>query len=499
MSNSGIVYLVGGGPGAVDLITVKGLRCLQRADVVLYDDLSSRALLQEAPAAAEQVYVGKRRGHKAMGQDQVCELLVEHARQGRRVVRLKGGDPFVLGRGGEEAEALARAGIPFEVIPGVSAAVAVPAYAGIPLTHRDLADGFEVYTGHGNVDPTAGRRTVVVLMGVRRLAENVEQLLRQGYPEDLPAAVIQWGTVPRQRTVVSTLQRIAEEASDAESPAILVVGKVVELRERLSWFEHRPLFGLRVLVTRTRHQAPETCRLLEELGAATVEMPTIVIKPVNPEPLRRAIRRVQDYDYLILTSANALEPLRQTLVDEGLDSRALAGLTICAIGPGTALALSEIGIQADLVPEDHRAEGVLDLLDAERVRGKRVLLPRAARAREILPETLRERGAEVDLIQVYETGLPEPEAYRAGLDRLERGEVDVLSFTSASTVDNFAAIVGPGLHDLCAGKMVLAIGPITKEACERVGLHVDVMPETYTLPAMVEALAEHHARNQSCS
>lgn len=488
------VFLVGSGPGATDLITVKGRRCLREAQVVLYDELTNRDLLELEAPDAEHIYVGKRQGKKTMEQQAICDLLVDLARRGMRVVRLKGGDPFVYGRGGEEALALAEAGIPFEVVPGVTAAVAVPAYAGIPMTHRSLADGFEVLTGHsGN---PIGDKTCVVLMGMKRLAENVSLLKQQGYAGDLPAAVIQWGTFPRQRKVVATLDSIVEVSRDLQSPAVLVVGRTVGLQERLSWFEAKPLFGKRVLVTRARHQAGETCRLLEDLGAETITMPTIALRPPDDrEPLRRAVQQLERYDLLVLTSANALEPLRTAMEEAGRDSRALAGLCVCAIGPGTAKALSRMGIRADLVPRDHRAEGLLEHLDESRVSGKRILLPRAADARQILPETLVQRGAEVDLIPVYETVLPDPEATRRGMERLDGGEVDVFTFTSASTARNFAAIVGDRLEQLTRGKVVAAIGPITRDACEELGLVVHVMPQTYTLPAMVQALVEHYHKD----
>jgi uroporphyrinogen III methyltransferase/synthase len=517
----GRVYLVGAGPGARDLITVRGLDCLRRAEVVLYDKLASEALLEEIPADAERIYVGKHGGQKTFEQEEICALLVQHARQGRRVVRLKGGDPFVFGRGGEEAEALQAEGVPFEVIPGVTSAVAVPAFAGIPVTFRGLAESFEVLTGHDARAGSGGEAkgppraqpvaagvqqehavestappTTVVLMGRRRLAENVARLRRR-YRGDTPAALIQHGTLARQRSVRATLDTIEDAARDLGSPAILVVGATVELGERLAWIEARPLFGRRVMVTRARHQAAETCRLLEEQGAETVTLPTIAIRPPgDPGLLSRAVAQLATYDLLILTSANAVARLGEELHRQELDSRAFAGLTICSIGPGTAGALAELGLRADLVPEDHRAEGLLDLLPAERVAGRRVLLPRAAVAREILPRTLSQRGAAVDLVPAYVTGLPDPDQTRPGLSALEAGDVDILTFTSASTVENFASIVGERLEQLTRGRMVVAIGPITRDACERVGLGVDVMPERYTLPAMVDALVNHLKRGQ---
>ncbi len=501
---AGKVSLVGAGPGAPDLITVRGRRCLREAEVVLHDGLVSRELLAEAPASAERIDVGKRHGAESVRQEEIGRLLVEKAREGKRVVRLKGGDPFVFGHGGEEAEVLAAAGIAFEVVPGVSAAVAAPAFAGIPLTHRALAGGFEVWSGHDPASASALPRTVVVLMGVRRLEENVARLLAAGRAGSTPAALVEQGSLACQRTVVATLETIAGQARAAKlaSPAALVVGEVVRLREQLAWFERAPLFGLRVLVTRTREQARETCRALEELGAQTVVMPTIaLVPPEDGEPLRRAVRELASYRFVVLTSANAVAPLKTALAEAGLDARALAGATLCAIGPGTAAAaLAELGLRADLIPADHRAEGLLELLTAERVRGQRVLIPRAAVARELLPEELAARGAEVDLIPVYRTVLPDPAETRGGLAALEAGEVDVLTFTSASTAENFAAILGSRLAALTAGRLVVAIGPVTRDACERVGLKVDLMPASYTIHAMTAALVQHvAARRQSSS
>ena len=490
MTATGTVTLVGAGPGPRDLITVRGLACLRRADVVLHDKLAGEALLDEVPASARLIYVGKQGGHKTYEQDEICALLVEHARAGRRVVRLKGGDPFVFGRGGEEAAALCRAGVPFEVVPGVTSAVSVPGSAGIPLTFRGVAESFEVLTGHEGED-AAAPPTTVVLMGRRRLADNVARLRRR-HAGDTPAALIQHGTLASQRSVRATLDTIEEAARDIGSPAVLVVGAAVELGDKLAWFERRPLHGRRVLVTRARHQAAETCRLLEELGAETVALPTIEVRPPeDPAPLARAVAGIGGYDLVVFTSANAVAAVRDTLALHGLDSRAFGGVTLCAIGPGTAGALAALGLKADLVPEDHRAEGLLELLPAERVAGRRVLLPRAAVARQILPRTLEQRGAHVDLVPAYVTGLPDAAATRDGLRVLERGDIDVLTFTSASTAQNFAAICGDRLRVLSRGKLVVAIGPITRDACERVGLRVDVMPERYTLGAMVQAVVDH--------
>jgi len=488
--HAGKVYLVGAGPGAPDLITLRGKACLERAQVVVYDDLSPAELLSHCPDDVERIYVGKREDRKTLEQEEISDLLVRKSRDGKRVVRLKGGDPYVFGRGGEEAGALAARGIPFEVVPGVTAMAAAPAYAGIPLTHREHADGFEVISGH-RPDETP-RMTAVVPMAMRRLEQNVDRLRQRGYRGDLPAAVVRWGTTSRQQTITATLDTIAEAAAGLGSPALLVVGDVVSERPALAWFERRPLFGTRVLVTRARHQAAETCRLLEASGAETISMPTIhVAPPADEAPLLRAAQDPGRYDFLLLTSANGVEALRGAMQRAGVDARALAGVQICAIGPGTARAMSALGLTPDQVPDDHRAEGLLELLDEARVRGKRILLPRAAVAREILPDTLRARGATVDLVEAYRTTLPPAQASARGVQALEDGDVDVLTFTSASTVLNFAEILGHRLEGLTRDLLVAAIGPITADACAEVGLPVHVMPEKYTLAALVAALIDH--------
>lgn len=486
----GVVFLVGAGPGAPDLFTLRGQDRLGRAEVVVYDDLCPPDLVAMAPGEAERIYVGKREDRKTLQQNEICDLLVRRAKKGQTVVRLKGGDPFVFGRGGEEAEALALAGVPFEVVPGITSVVAAPAFAGIPLTHREHADGFEVISGHRPDTPP--RLTAVVLMGMRRLADNVALLRRRGYAGDLPAAVVRRGTTASQQTVVATLDTIAEAAAGMGSPAVLVVGTVVGVRERIAWAESMPLFGQRVLVTRARHQAAGTCRLLESLGAETVSMPTIAIRPpADPEPLHRAAGSLGDYDYLVLTSANGVEALFQAMDNRGVDSRALAGVCICAMGPGTSKALAAHGVLADLEPEEHRAEGILELLDEARIRDKRILLPRAAVAREILPDTLRQRGALLDLVEAYRTGIPGEDETARGVAALERGQVEIITFTSASTAQNYAAILGDRLDALSAGKLVVAIGPITRDACLALGIKVDLMPPKYTLPAMVDSLVEY--------
>jgi uroporphyrinogen III methyltransferase/synthase len=462
--------------------------------VVLYDELSNRDLLQQAPLHAERIYVGKQQGKKTLEQEQICHLLVQHAQKGRTVVRLKGGDPFVFGRGGEEALAVTAAGIPCEIVPGISSAVAVPAYAGIPLTFRDWADGFEVLTGHQA--PLASPKTCVMLMAMGRLAENVDELKAKGFSGEVPAAVIRCGTLSQQRTIVSTLDRIALEAAEVRPPAILVVGEVVRLRSALSWFEKKPLFGKRILVTRASHQNTEMGQLLQDQGAVAVNLPTIdIFPPPDLAPLRRALNQLSQYDFLLLTSANTVYQLAPLLAEQNQDARAFAGMVIAAVGPATAKALKEtLGLRADWVASEHRAEGLLVRFEGQNLEGKRILLPQALKARELLAQALSARGAVVDQVSAYRTGLPEPEKTRIGLEQLEAEGVDALTFTSASSVENFVALAGaPRVPKLCQNKVIAAIGPLTRDACQQMGLKVDVMPDSsYTVPALIEALIHHY-------
>ena len=500
----GKVYLVGAGPGDPGLITVKGLEMLRRARVVVYDQLASPELLKEAPPDAELIYVGKKAGAHALPQEEINRLLVAKAREARVVVRLKGGDPFVFGRGGEEAEALAAAGVPFEVVPGVTSAVAVPAYAGIPVTHRDLAALVTFVTGHE--DPTKGRSdipweilarqpgTLVFLMGVKNLAENCAKLLAGGRPPDTPAAVIQEGTLLSQRTVTGTLADIAVRAEEAgiRPPAILVVGEVAGLRERLKWWETRPLFGKVAVVTRTREQAGALSRLLTEAGARVVEIPALkLLPPEDFGPLDRALAHLTDYRWLIFTSANGVEAFFRRLGERGRDLRAVGHLKLAAIGPATAQALVRRGLTADLVPESFVAEGLAEGLLPLLHPGDRVLLPRAAQAREALPELLRHAGVEVEVVPVYRM-VPPPEIPEAARPFLEEARVDILTFASSATVHHFAALVGrERFLTLARRAVVAAIGPITAQALGEYGITPQVQPSTYTIPALAEAVVAH--------
>ena len=479
------VYLVGAGPGDPGLLTVKGADALGRADVVVYDRLVHPSLLDLAPAAAERVYVGKAPGAAEMEQGDINALLVEEGRAGKEVVRLKGGDPFVFGRGGEEAEALAAAGLTFEVVPGITSAIGAPAYAGIPVTHRGKSTHFTVVTGHEDpdkggfdVDWSALARvggTLVILMGAGRVGEIASQLVAGGLSPETPVPAVRNGTRADQQTVRATLATVG--AVGVQAPAAIVVGEVAGFD--LSWFEARPLFGRAVVVTRAREQASELRQRLEGLGAEVIELPAIAIQPVDFEvpPLER-------YGWLVFTSANGVHAfVERGLVPAGLDARALAGVRIAAIGPGTAAALSGRGVRADLLPERFVAESLLEAFPAPGPGGERVLLARADRARDVLPAGLSDRGYEVDVLAVYRTvtATPDPVA----VERVRRGEVDALTFTSSSTVTNLCDLLG-SVPD--PQPVVASIGPVTSKAAEERGLRVDVEATEHTIDGLVDAL-----------
>jgi uroporphyrinogen III methyltransferase/synthase len=502
------VSLVGAGPGDPDLITVGAVARLAEADVIVYDRLANPALLRYARADAELTYAGKLPDRHTLTQDQISALLVEHGRAGKRVVRLKGGDPFVFGRGGEEAQALIAAGVPFEVIPGVTSAIAAPAYAGIPVTHRGLASSFAVVTGHEDPakDETAidwaklatGVDTLIFLMGVAQLDEIALQLIGHGRAPSTPAAVIEWGTLPRQRSVGATLDGIAAAAVAAGigSPAVTVVGEVARLRTDLRWFEARPLLGKRVLVTRTRRQASELSRLLAEQGAEPVELPALEIVPrVDGRALAAAIDtlRTAGYGWTIFTSANAVDIFIGHLLAASLDARAFGRTRIAAIGTGTADALARHGICPDLLPERYVAEGLVDALSTRPMRGVRVLLPRAEGARETLVDALAARGAVVDELTIYVAAVPNiPDA--EGLRCLRDREIDLATFASSSAVSNLIAMLGGDVTPL-RNVRIAAIGPITAQSLRDAGLEAHIMPEQHTVEALVAAIVDDAARS----
>lgn len=501
----GIVYLVGAGPGDPGLLTIRGKELLERAEVVVYDYLANPRLLEYAPRGAELIYVGKKGGDHTLRQEEINALLVEKGRE-NVVVRLKGGDPFVFGRGGEEAQALVENGIPFETVPGISAAVAVPAYAGIPLSHRDFTATIAFVTGHERADKeggdskiawdriSTGAGTLVFFMGVKNLPEICRNLVANGRPAETPVALIRWGTTPMQRTVTGMLSNIVEKArqADLKPPAMIVVGEVVHCREELNWFERRPLFGRKVLVTRAREQASDLKSRLEELGAECIEFPTIAIcPPPSWAPLDEAVQRLGEYDWLVLTSVNGVKYFIERLVSAGRDCRDLKGIKIAAIGPKTAEALEAVMLRPDLVPSEYRAESILEGLLKLGVAGKRFLIPRAEVAREILPQKLIEAGAKVDVVPAYRTVLPKQDAEKTG-ELIAAGEIDCLTFTSSSTVSNFFSLIPKEAVSNSARRPIIAcIGPITAETAAGFGLATDIMPSEYTIRGLVDSIASH--------
>lgn len=500
----GKVWLVGAGPGDPDLITVRGRQLLERADVVLHDALAHPALLSFCREEARLVDVGKRYGRPATSQAEITDQLLTYARQGQAVVRLKGGDPFLFSRGAEEAEALAGAGIPFEIVPGVSSPVGTTAYAGIPLTHRDLSSSVTFVTGSDRFGQTrtaeswarvaAAADTVCVMMGMKHIAE-ITRAMSAGRSPETPAAVIQWGARPNQRVVVATLGSIAGAANEAglTNPAVIVVGEVVTLRHLLRWFDTRPLFGRRLLVLRPAHQAQETARAIRARGAQPVIAPAISIHP-PPEPQRldQAARQLASYDWVLFTSANGVSQLFSRLSALQLDARAFGPAKIAAIGPKTAAELEAHGVRADRVAATFVGESLARALLAEPL-PERVLLLRALRARDALPDMLRQAGVTVDVVPAYTTA-PATEAEAQQLERSMRlGQVDAVLFTASSTVTALLDVLGPGAKEALRTVRVASIGPVTTEAARERGLRVDVMAAEYTIDGLLDALEQHYA------
>jgi uroporphyrinogen III methyltransferase/synthase len=478
------VYLVGAGPGDPGLLTRRGEALLRRADVVVYDRLASRVLLELAPARAELIDAGKSPAGVALTQEQINEVLVDRGRAGREVVRLKGGDPFVFGRGGEEAEACRAARVPFEVVPGITSAIAAPAYAGIPVTHRGVSTSVTVVTGHEDpakpgtdTDWNALARaggTLVVLMGAGNVREIARMLVDGGRAATTPVAAVRWGTRPEQRTVRGTLATIADLG--VEAPSAIVVGAVAALD--LGWFEQRPLFGRRIVVTRAREQASTLRTRLEELGAEVIELPSIAIEPVDFE-----VPPLDQYAWLVFTSANGVDAFfDRGLARAGLDARALGGVRVAAIGPGTSDALARRGILADLVPERFVAESLLAAFPGPEQEGGQVLIARAESARDVLPQGLTERGYSVAVLGVYRTVPVEPDP--DDLARVRAGEVDAVTFTSSSTVTNFCDAVGPDAVPV----RVVSIGPVTSDTARERGLTVHSEADPHTIDGLVDAV-----------
>ena len=503
----GKVYLVGAGPGDSGLITVKGLDCLKQAEVVIYDRLIDDSLLDSASHEAEMIYVGKTAGCHAMKQDEINALLVKKAREGKNVVRLKGGDPFVLGRGGEEAETLYNNRITFEVVPGVTSAVAAPAYAGIPVTHRGLASSFAVITGHE--DPfkeessinweklATGVDTLVFLMGMENLSAIVEKLIFHGRPPGTPVALIREGCRPSQETVTGTLTDIAGEATEQgiKPPVVIVVGEVAALREKLRWFDNRPLFGKRILVTRARHQASALSKMLRDKGAQPVEMPVIQIKPLPvTDELDQAIRTLSTYQWVVFTSVNGVEAFFNRLHALKLDTRWLKGTKVGAMGPATAGALRENGLYPEYVPEIYTSQGFIDGLRSNRdIKGLSFLLPRADIAPQDLLYELEKLEAKVHEVTAYKT-VPAVEDISRGKGMLTSGDIDVITFASSSTVSNLVKIMGEE-RDVINRATLACIGPQTAATAKEAGLRVDITASKHTIPGMVEAIEEYFRRD----
>ena len=498
---TGNVYLVGAGPGDPGLITLKGIQCLELADVVVFDRLIDKRLLGHAPADAEFIDVGKVRGKWRIRQQDINALLVTKAKEGNSVVRLKGGDPFVFGRGGEEAEVLESEGVPFEVVPGITSAIAAPAYAGIPLTHRNFASSITIVTG--SEDPQKGESTVdwgklsrddgtlVVLMGWEHLPGIAQELMQKGRPSDTPVALVRWGTEPYQQTVTGTLSNIVDRGIKAgiSPPVVVVIGAVVGLRDTLRWFDKRPLFGKRVLVTRTRPQAGTLSSLLSQRGAEAIEAPTIEIRPVDDyTALDNALNQLSAYEWAIFTSANAIDIVFDRLERVGGDARVFSDVLVGAIGPATATALKGRGIIADFVPESFVSEAMVEGLRGRIKNGDKVLLPRADIALETLTQGLAGLGAAVDEIAVYRTVIPRDSSVRVK-EVLEKG-VDVATFTSASTVRNLAHLLDDEL-DRLSGVIVACIGPITAAAARELGLKVDIVGKEFTINRLVDAIESY--------
>ena len=494
----GKVYLVGAGPGDPGLITVKGQECLKRAEVVVYDRLVDRSLLEIARPDTEKIFVGKASGYHTREQSEINKILIKKAQEGKNVVRLKGGDPFVLGRGGEEAEALANKGIPFEVVPGISSAIAVPAYAGIPLTHRDLASSFSVITGHSATDRAkttalwqkiaSGADTLVVLMGVANLARIASELIKHGRLPSTPAAIIQEGTTPVQQTITGTLENIVTKAREGnfKPPAIIVIGEVVRLQEKLRWFENRPLFGKNILVTRASHQAGELSRLLMEHGAIPVEMPLIKISPPSSwKKIDKAILNSGSYQWIVFTSINGIEIFFQRLHMLGLDARWFKDIRIGVIGPATAEALARHGLSPDYMPEKYTGQGFLDKFASQNITGCRVLLPRADIATRELSEGLARLGADVHELSAYRTTTTR--ANPKALKILLKGEIDIITLTSPSTVANLLTLPVPKWQTIDRTK-IACIGPTTASAATEAGLRVDMVAAEHTIQGLVRAM-----------
>jgi len=497
----GKVYLVGAGPGDPGLITVKGLECLSTADTVIYDHLLDESLINNARKDSEKIYVGKSGSHHTLEQNEINKLIVTRAKEGKIVVRLKGGDPFLFGRGGEEAEILASEGIPFEIVPGVTSAIAVPSYAGIPVTHRALSSSVAIVTGHE--DPAKksvniawdklawGTDTLILLMAMQNLPDIVEKLIGYGRKPETPVAIIQEGTRPQQITVIGTLHNIVEKVKECkiEPPAIVVVGSVVTLRDKLRWFDNGPLWGKRILITRARSQSGTLSKLLREKGAQTVELPAIKIQPSNAiNEMNSALLKLSEFQWIIFTSVNSVESFFSRLNILNLDSRALHGVNVASIGPATSESLKKFGIRVDYQPTIYTSTALAEGLKNLNIHNSNILLPRSDIADEDLCKNLESSGARVHRINAYLTK-PDTRSLEKALDLIHEGKIDVVTFTSSSTVNFFIASM-PANFNLPQQLIIACIGPKTAESVIKAGLKVDIIARQQTIPGLVEAIEE---------
>ncbi len=505
----GIVYLVGAGPGNPELITLKGKELLSKADVIIYDSLINEELLSYAKEECEIIFVGKRKGHKVLDQDEINKLLVDRARKNKTVVRLKGGDPCIFGRGGEEAEELARNNVEFEIVPGVSSISSVPAYAGVSLTHRGFNSSFAVVTGHENPyspqcdidwDALSKMETIVFLMSLDNTKDIMNKLMEHGMSPKTPVLITSCGTTPFQKTITGMVSDIADKldkmTTPFTTPAITVVGEVVSLRKSINWFEKKPLYGKKILLTRPKHQIKEMVQLLRNHGGQVIEFPTIEISPPSSwSEIDKSLKNMAEYDYVIFTSANGVNIYLNRALSLGIDSRIFGGLTIIAIGEKTDLALRKFGLRADIIPKSFVAESILEFFKGKELTDKKILLPRAAKARNLLPQELKKRGAVVKTIPCYNTIIPEHNQKTLNKVKtlLKKGEIDIVTFTSSSTVTNFFTL----LDNLPIHKKTVfaTIGPVTSNTLSSYGIRPHITAKTYTTEGLVSCIIHYFSKN----
>jgi uroporphyrinogen III methyltransferase/synthase len=496
------VYLIGAGPGDPGLLTLKGKELLGKVDVIIYDYLANSSFLDYGKAGAEFIYVGKMGGNHTLPQDEINKLVIEKFNEGKSVARLKGGDPYIFGRGGEEAVELARAGIPFEVVPGVTSAIAAAAYAGIPVTHREYSSSLIIATGHEQADKgqssldwssmVKSGSTLIFLMGMKNLDKIVEELLKAGMPPKMPAAVIRQGTTPNHKSLVATIKGLPAEVKKQgfEAPGLIIIGKVVKFREQLGWFEKKPLLGKGVVVTRAREQASDIAALLSEQGANVIQFPSIEIKALpDYSEVRKTLENVGSYDWLAFTSANGVKFFWEQLDAMGLDSRVLVSCKVAAIGPATAQALKNVGVRADFIPERFVSESVVTGLIALGIKDKRILIPRAMKTRDVLQKQLTEAGASVESLALYETR-PSDAHREEVLELLEKKAIHCITFASSSTVENFMQLVSAKELKKYPDVRFACIGPVTSKTLEKYGISCDFQPARYTIPDLVNILVE---------